>query len=620
MGKKGIGAMLMLTLGAGMCLTGCGQIDETVLDTQANLSVDISVPYATATPLPDYLNVPDAIVIDSDGNVTLNDESYISGDFQSVSEQEEATEYKNLSLGNTGIGVQALQKRLKELGYFDGDVSGLFDMQTENAVKRFEQTYGTMQTGVATTKLQMKLFASSAPVYGSQEYQDAVVAQYTVLKPGAVGSSVYALQQRLKKLNYPISDLSGVFDQQTAQCVRLFYQAYGLKPSDVVSVALQMELYSDTARSYSGDTVDHGDVDFSESANALVLGESGDLVLDVQRRLIELGYMLPGNDSGNFDENTQRAVNHFLKNMNQEATGILTVENRLALFEEDAPRYEDVSAGMYDDLNVGDTGEAVMDLQRRLVALGYADGTPNGKYGNATIKAVKVYQEANGLEADGLASASLLAMLYSDSALTYDEAMNGQQDFSGTSSSDAEVQPTPEPDDEPEEDDISDALYFRLVAGSTGKAVANLENRLVELGFLEIADSIYDTATIEAVSAFQTAVGVPPTGDASATLQRYIYCKAAPNTNIQFYEDTQDFTTLSLNDTGDAVTALQRRLWELGLLQKKDVKNSVGTFNEATRNAVVNAQLKMGYSSSDGVAGPEFQCFLFTEYAEKLKD
>lgn len=620
MGKKGIGAMLMLTLGAGMCLTGCGQIDETVLDTQANLSVDISVPYATTTPLPDYLNVPNAIVIDSDGNVTLNDESYISGDFQSVSEQEDATEYKNLSLGNTGIGVQALQKRLKELGYFDGDVSGLFDMQTEDAVKRFEQTYGTMQTGVATAKLQMKLFASSAPVYGSQEYQDAVVAQYTVLKPGAVGSSVYALQQRLKKLNYPISDLSGVFDQQTAQCVRLFYQAYGLKPSDVVSVALQMELYSDTAHSYSGDTTAKGDVDFSDSANALVLGESGDLVLDVQRRLIELGYMLPGNDSGNFDENTRRAVNHFLKNMDQEATGILTVENRLALFEADAPRYEDVSAGMYDDLNVGDTGETVMDLQRRLVALGYADGTPNGKYGNATIKAVKVYQEANGLETDGLASASLLAMLYSDNALTYDEAMNGQQDFSGTQSGNITAEATPEPIADPEANAVSDALYFRLVAGSTGSAVANLENRLMELGFLETADTIYDTATIEAVSAFQTAVGVAPTGDASATLQRYIYCKAAPNTKIQFYEETQDYTTLSLNDTGDAVTALQRRLWELGLLQKKDVKNSVGTFNEATHNAVVDAQLKMGYSSSDGVAGPEFQCFLFTQYAEKLKN
>ena len=390
MGKKGIGALAVLTLGMGICLSGCGQIDESILDTQANLSVNISVPYATATPLPAHLNVPDAIVIDSDGNVTLNDESYISGDFQSVAQQEDATEYKNLSLGNTGIAVQALQNRLKDLGYFSGDVSGLFDNETENAVKRFEQTYGTMQTGVATAKLQMKLFASTAPVYGSQDYQESVVSQYTVLKPGAVGSSVYALQQRLKKLNYPITDLSGVFDLDTAQSVRLFYQAYGLKSSDVVSVALQMELYSDSARAYTGGEVTASDVDFSDTANALVLGDSGDAVLDVQRRLIELGYLLPGYDTGNFDDNTQRAVNYFLKAIGLEATGLLTVESKIALFDISAPGYNDATnEGLYSDLNIGDTGEPVMDLQRRLVSLGYADGTPNGKYGNATIKAVR---------------------------------------------------------------------------------------------------------------------------------------------------------------------------------------------------------------------------------------
>lgn len=619
MGKKSIGTLLFLTLGAATLLSGCGQIDESILDTQANLSINISVPYPTATPLPAHLNVPDAIVIDSDGNVTLNDESYISGDFQSVSEQEDATEYKSLSLGNTGIGVQALQKRLKELGYFDSDVSGLFDMQTENAVKRFEQTYGTMQTGVATAKLQMKLFASSAPAYGSQAYEDAVISQYTVLKPGAVGSSVYALQQRLKRLNYPISDLSGVFDQETAQAVRLFYQAYGLKASDVVSVALQMELYSDSARGYkaSNGSASNANVDFSDSANALVPGDSGDLVLDVQRRLIELGYLLSGNDTGNFDENTQRAVNHFLKNIGYEATGILTVENRLALFDISAPSYNDESAGLYSDLNIGDTGEEVMDLQRRLVELGYADGTPNGKYGNATIKAVKIYQEANGLEADGLASAQLLARLYSDSALTYDEAVNGQQDFSGADAEDTNAFDVSSVTTEPVQED--DSLYFRLVPGSTGASVANLENRLLDLGFLEEADNVYDSATSMAVAFFQEAVGVDPTGEASATLQRYIYCKAAPNNSIRFYDQMQNFTTLSLGDSGDAVTELQRRLWELGLLQKKDIEDSVGTFNNATRYAVADAQLKMGYESSDGVAGPEFQCFLFTRYAEKLK-
>ncbi len=616
MGKKGIGTLAVLTLGLSLGLSGCGQIDESILDTQANLSVNINVPYATATPLPAHLNVPDAIVIDSDGNVTLNDESYIAGDFQSVAQQEDATEYKSLSLGNTGIAVQALQNRLKDLGYFDGDVSGLFDTATEDAVTRFEQTYGTMQTGVATAKLQMKLFAATAPVYGSRAYEEAVVSQYTVLKPGAVGSSVYALQQRLKNLKYPISDLSGVFDHDTAEAVRLFYQTYGLKPSDVVSVALQMELYSDSARSYEGgETYTGPGADFSDSANALVLGDTGDTVLDVQRRLIELGYLLTGRDTGNFDENTQRAVNHFLKAIGQEATGILTVENRITLFDLAAPEYSGESAAdLYSDLAIGDTDEAVMDLQRRLVELGYADGTPNGKYGNATVKAVKIYQEANGLEADGLATAEIQAMLYADTALTYDEAINGHSDFSGEDQvPSAPVEPEPEPAAE------TDTLYFRLSPGSTGTAVLNLEDRLVELGFLDSANSVYDGDTSEAVARFQKAVGVDPDGEASATLQRYIYSKAAPNKTVQLYKEIQTFTTLSQGDTGDQVTELQRRLWELGLLKKSAIKDSIGTYNEATWYAVADAQLRMGYASSDGIAGPEFQCFLFTKYAEKIK-
>ena len=219
MGSFKIGALTLMAAGAGLLLCGCGSIDETILDTRANTSVEINMPYATATPLPANMSAPQAIVIDADGNVTLNDTSVIEGDFQSLRAQEQQTEYRSLSLGNTGIAVQALQLRLKDLGYFNGDVSGLFDSDTEAAVKRFEQTFGTMQTGVATPKLQLKLFASTAPAFGTEAYNNAVLAQYSILRPGTVGSSVYALQQRLKNLDYPISELTGVFDDQTANAV-----------------------------------------------------------------------------------------------------------------------------------------------------------------------------------------------------------------------------------------------------------------------------------------------------------------------------------------------------------------------------------------------------------------
>ncbi len=619
-----IGALALA--GAGICLllSGCGAIDEDILNTQANTSVEISVPYATATPLPENMAAPEAIVIDSDGNVTLNDSSVIEGDFQSVRDQEQQTEYRSLSLGNTGIAVQALQLRLRDLGYFNGEVSGLFDSETEAAVKRFEQTYGTMQTGVATAKLQLKLFSASAPAYGTEEYNTAVVSQYQILRPGAVGSSVYALQQRLKNLDYPITELTGVFDEQTSHCVQLFYAAYGLAASDVANVAMQRELYADTARRYDPSVQlapdatedaesagqvpivipeDDGDIDES---TAIALGNSGTRVSQIQQRLIALGYMDNGGDTGVFDQATQEAVNRFLSAIGRTPNGMLSLDMQEFLLSDNAPAFGGVfTIADYQDLNVGDSGEAVMNLQRRLVELGYANGTPNGEYGQATISAVAFYQQCNGLEPDGIATAWLQSVLFSNQALTYEQTQQAREarEDAGT--------------DAPEQD--ADTLFFNLMVGSTGSAVQALQDRLVELGYLERATGIYDEDTRAAVMATQSVIGVPATGEASASYQRYLFSKAVPSASVRFEPTGAEYTALRPGDSGEAVTDLQRRLWQLGFLDRADIEDSIGTYNEATRLAVVSAQLKMGYTSADGIAGIEFQSFLFSRYGNLLK-
>ena len=51
--RKGKLGLLALMLAAGMgLLSGCGQVDETVLNSEADTTENIAVPYATATPLP----------------------------------------------------------------------------------------------------------------------------------------------------------------------------------------------------------------------------------------------------------------------------------------------------------------------------------------------------------------------------------------------------------------------------------------------------------------------------------------------------------------------------------------------------------------------------------------
>jgi lipoprotein-anchoring transpeptidase ErfK/SrfK len=62
-------------------------------------------------------------------------------------------------------------------------------------------------------------------------------------------------------------------------------------------------------------------------------------------------------------------------------------------------------------LRPGDRRPAVLDLQRRLVSLGYWLGVVDGRYGPATTHAVTAFQKTAGLARDGVAGPATLAAL-----------------------------------------------------------------------------------------------------------------------------------------------------------------------------------------------------------------
>lgn len=64
-------------------------------------------------------------------------------------------------------------------------------------------------------------------------------------------------------------------------------------------------------------------------------------------------------------------------------------------------------------LKPGDKGPAVRLLQHALVRAGYSPGSIDGSYGPSTEAAVKQFQQANGLVADGIAGQKTLAALKS---------------------------------------------------------------------------------------------------------------------------------------------------------------------------------------------------------------
>lgn len=67
-------------------------------------------------------------------------------------------------------------------------------------------------------------------------------------------------------------------------------------------------------------------------------------------------------------------------------------------------------------LRTGSQGEDVKELQSRLQALGYYDGAIDGQFGGGTKKAVILFQQQNGLGADGIVGEETRMVLYSPQA------------------------------------------------------------------------------------------------------------------------------------------------------------------------------------------------------------
>ena len=590
-------------------LGGCTAQDETVSPQPTpDLSVSIAVPYATAVPTEAPADPDSPFVLDSEGRVTVLDDGWIDDGFIAVSEdtpEETGGGYTQLRLGAQGQEVQNLQSRLLELGYYRGGVTGVFDALTEQAVQLFELTYGTMQTGIATAALQEQLFSDAAPAYSSSAYAAAIGGNYTQLQLGDSGSAVLAMQYRLQELGYPLANASGQFDRDTAAAVRLFFERYGNQSDEVAYPVMQQALFSADALTYAGTTMAPTATPAAQNELTLSLGSGGTYVEQTQQRLIELGYM-QGPAGGVYDEATAAGVAAFQAVLGANQDGALTQSQYMQLLAEDAPAYGSaqaaaIRAGGYTLLTEGDSGEAVTRLQSRLVELGYANGTPNGSYANATVSAIMLFQRACGFEETGVATAGLQALLFAEDAPAYAPA--------STPAANADrYYPY-------------DVVISDLDEGASGELVIYLQTRLRELGYLDgAADGQYGPATSAAVRAVQANMGLPETGAASVTFQENLYSNAVPGPTTAMYSQTQDFETLRAGDSGTAVEKLQRQLWELGYLDREQLsEDDLGLYNELTQTAVADAQRAMGYVNANGEASVEFQSFIFSQYCSLIR-
>jgi len=155
--------------------------------------------------------------------------------------QDLPTYANNLSLGQEGPGVKAMQQRLKDLGY-DVDVTSVFDKKTHKAVLDFQRINRIAEDGIGGPVTRSLLFSVTA-----REYTTDAVGTAGVLKYGDKGADVKTLQTALRSLGYYSGSLEGNFGNGTRSAVRAFERRNGLPVDGIADLVMQAALYSGAA-------------------------------------------------------------------------------------------------------------------------------------------------------------------------------------------------------------------------------------------------------------------------------------------------------------------------------------------------------------------------------------
>jgi peptidoglycan hydrolase-like protein with peptidoglycan-binding domain len=240
-----------------------------------------------------------------------------------------------------------------------------------------------------------------APVLLSQSFGDT-------LRLGDSGEAVTQLQLRLAELGYFDGPTSGIFGQATEAAVIQFQQDNRLEADGIVGPATQSALGVTPV--------------LPDSASSLLSrGSSGEAVTRLQARLAELGYF-QGEPTGNFGSATEAAVIQFQRANRLTDDGVVGAATADALYGAFSPAPpppaqsfavpSSVAANPNDGiLRRGDVGTDVTNLQQRLSALGYYQGSIDGDFGEGTEAAVLQFQRQNNLVPDGIAGPVTLSAI-----------------------------------------------------------------------------------------------------------------------------------------------------------------------------------------------------------------
>ncbi|MCT8137951.1 peptidoglycan-binding protein [Anaerobacillus sp. CMMVII] len=220
-------------------------------------------------------------------------------------------------------------------------------------------------------------------------------------------------------------------------------------------------------------------------------GHTGIKVFTIQNKLLDYDLAISDEETGIFGVKTHAAIRQFQKMKKLQVDGVAGPETLAALFinknigevEVEDHIMLTIQEGQF--FRNGDKGDAVKEIQKKLIDAGYYHFEKDGIFGSRTTEAVKAYQKDNGLQIDGIIGEETYEHL-SGVSITVENEIKAENNLSTTvfaADYDMEI-PAPtivETVKVVEKHDLNAVDYLRN--GDRGQAVKDLQSLLRNKGY-----------------------------------------------------------------------------------------------------------------------------------------